>query len=447
MKAENQYIELYEQCKDIISANSNEILNAVRDEAMSTFKKKGFPTQKCEMFRYTHVAPLFAPNYGMNLLRKKPSLNPFQAFTCDVPKLTSTLFFVVNDTFFDKVPIPHDLSQGVLAGGLCQLVTQYPEVFGKYYNQLANTAKHAITAFNTAFVQDGFCVYIPKNTILDKPIQLVNILRARKEMLVNRRLLIILEDGASAQLLLCDHTLNQISSLSTQVVEVFVGENANFKLYDLEETTANNIRFNSIYVQQKRNSNVCINGNTLTNGITRNTIEVNLEGEGANVDLSGIAIQDGNQHVDNHIYVNHAVSHCTSKELYKYVLDEKSVGAFSGRVVVRPDAQKTISEQKNSNLCVTDEARMYTQPQLEIYADDVKCSHGATVGQLDQNALFYMQQRGISPNEATMLLMFAFVNEVVDKVSLSALRERLHLLVEKRFRGELGRCTTCMVRK
>lgn len=446
MSAENQYIELYEQCNQLLCENSADVLNEARKDAFELFKSKGFPSLKCEMYRYTDVAPYFRPNYGMNLLRKKPSLNPFQAFTCDVPKLTTSLYFVVNDTYYDKVPIPKNLPEGVIVGGLRELATAYPALIRKYYNKLANSAQHAITAFNTTFAQDGFCVYIPKNTTVEKPLQLVNILRAKKEMLVNRRILIILEDGASAQLLLCDHTLNKIRSLSTQVVEVYVGANASFKLYDLEETTAKNIRFNSIYVQQERDSRVCINGNTLTNGTTRNTIEVNLAGEGAEVDLSGIAIQDGEQHVDNHIYVNHAVPHCVSKELYKYVLDEKAVGAFSGRVVVRPQAQKTLSEQKNSNLCVTSDARMYTQPQLEIYADDVKCSHGATVGQLDENALFYMQQRGISPREATMLLMFAFVNEVVDKVTLSALKERLHLLVEKRFRGELGRCSTCMSR-
>ena len=170
---------------------------------------------------------------------------------------------------------------------------------------------------------------------------------------------------------------------------------------------------------------------TLHNGTTRNTTEVLLAGEGAEINLCGMAIADKNQHIDNNTSIDHAVPNCTSNELFKYVLDDQSIGAFAGLVLVRPDAQH----------------RMYTQPQLEIYADDVKCSHGATVGQLDENALFYMRSRGINEKEARLLLMFAFVNEVIDTIRLDALKDRLHLLVEKRFRGELNRCQGCAICK
>ena len=186
---------------------------------------------------------------------------------------------------------------------------------------------------------------------------------------------------------------------------------------------------------------------TLHNGTSRNTTEVLLAGEGAEINLCGMAIADKNQHVDNNTVIDHAVPNCTSNELFKYVLDDQSVGAFAGLVLVRPDAQHTSSQQTNRNLCATREARMYTQPQLEIYADDVKCSHGATVGQLDENALFYMRQRGIPAREARLLLMFAFVNEVIDTIRLDALKDRLHLLVEKRFRGELNKCQGCAICK
>ena len=182
---------------------------------------------------------------------------------------------------------------------------------------------------------------------------------------------------------------------------------------------------------------------TLHNGVTRNTTKVFLEGEGAHIDLCGMAVIDKEQHVDNNTVIDHKVPNCTSKELFKYVLDDHSVGVFNGLVLVRPDAQKTYSEQSNRNICLTKEAKMYTRPQLEIYADDVKCGHGATVGQLDMNALFYMCTRGISQKEAKLLLMFAFVNEVVDTIRLEPLKARLHELVEKRFRGELGGCREC----
>ena len=206
--------------------------------------------------------------------------------------------------------------------------------------------------------------------------------------MVNRRVLIILEEGAQARLLICDHAMDNVNFLATQVIEVFAEENSVFDLYELEETHTSTVRFSNLYVKQGANSNVLLNGMTLHNGTTRNTTEVTLAGEGAEINLCGMAIADKNQHVDNNTSIDHAVANCTSNELFKYVLDDQSVGAFAGLVLVRPDAQHTSSQQINRNLCATRDARMYTQPQLEIYADDVKCSHGATVGQLDENALF-----------------------------------------------------------
>ena len=202
-----------------------------------------------------------------------------------------------------------------------------------------------------------------------------------------------------------------------------------------------------MYVDQQADSNVLLNGITLHNGTTRNTTEVTLSGRGAELNLCGMAIADKNEQVDNHTFIDHKVADCTSNELFKYVLDDQAVGAFAGKILVREGAQHTSAQQTNRNICATREARMYTQPQLEIYADDVKCSHGATVGQLDDAALFYMRQRGISLKEARLLLMFAFVNEVIDNIRMDALKDRLHLLVEKRFRGELNKCQGCAICK
>jgi Fe-S cluster assembly protein SufD len=229
------------------------------------------------------------------------------------------------------------------------------------------------------------------------------------------------------------------------VIEVFVGKNAMFDLYELEETHTGNVRISNMYIRQEAGSNVLLNGMTLHNGISRNNVEVALVGENAEINLCGMAIADKNQQVDNHTFIDHLVPNCKSNELFKYILDEQAVGVFTGKVLVRPGAQHTNSRQTNRNLCITREACMYTQPQLEIYADDVKCSHGATVGQLDENALFYMRTRGIPEKEVRLLLMFAFVNEVIDLIRLDALKERLHLLVEKRFRNELSRCQGCYI--
>ena len=447
MKVEQQYIDLFSQCEAMICRHSAEVMNAPRAMAFADFERLGFPTTKEEKYKYTDAAKLFAPDYGLNLNRLDIPVNPYEVFKCDVPNMSTALYFVVNDAFYSKALPKTPLPEGVLLGSLKDMATQYPDLVKKYYGKLADTSKDGITAFNTTFAQDGFMLYVPKGVVVDKPIQLVNILRADVNFMVNRRLLVVLEEGAQARMLVCDHAMDDVNFLSTQVVEVFVGDNAVFDFYELEETHNSTVRFSNMYVAQEANSNVLLNGTTLHNGTTRNTTEVTLNGRGAEINLCGMAIADKNEHVDNHTSIDHKVSDCISNELFKYVLDDQSVGAFAGKVLVRPGAQHTASQQTNRNICATREARMYTQPQLEIYADDVKCSHGATVGQLDEKALFYMQQRGISYKEARLLLMFAFVNEVIDTIRMDALKDRLHLLVEKRFRGELNKCQGCAICK
>lgn len=447
MKAEQQYIDLFTQYEALICKHSAEVLNAPRARAFADFEQLGFPTRKNEKYKYTDASKYFAPDYGLNLSRLEFPVNPYEVFKCDVPNMSTSLYFVVNDSFYQKAQPTATLPDGVLFGSLKEMAEAHPELIKKYYGKLADTSQDAIAAFNTMFAQDGVCMYVPKGTVIDKPIQLVNILRADTNTMVNRRILIILEEGAQAKLLICDHAMDEVNFLSTQVIEVFAHDNTVFDLYELEETHNSTIRFNNLYVHQEANSNVLLNGMTLHNGTTRNTTSVTLAGKGAEVNLCGVAIADKNEQVDNHTFIDHQVSDCTSTELFKYVLDDQAVGAFAGRVLVREGAQHTSSQQTNRNICATREARMYTQPQLEIYADDVKCSHGATVGQLDENALFYMRQRGITLKEARLLLMFSFVNEVIDNIRMDALKDRLHLLVEKRFRGELNKCQGCAICK
>ncbi len=447
MKAEQQYIDLFTEYEALICSRSTEVLNAPRAKAFADFERLGFPTRKQEKYRYTDVGKYFSPDYGLNLNRLEFPVNPYEVFKCDVPNMSTSLYFVVNDSFYKHAHPSARLPEGVIFSSLKDMAATCPELVKKYYGKLADTSEDAVTAFNTMFAQDGVLMYVPKNTIIERPIQLVNILRADTNFMANRRILVILEDGAQAKLLICDHAMDEINFLSTQVIEVFAGENAVFDLYELEETHNGTVRFNNLYVRQEANSNVLLNGMTLHNGTTRNTTNVQLAGRGAEIGLYGMAIADGEEQVDNNTFIDHSAPDCTSNELFKYVLDGRATGAFSGRILVREGAQHTSSQQTNRNLCATREARMYTQPQLEIYADDVKCSHGATVGQLDENALFYMQQRGISLKEARLLLMFAFVNEVIDHIRMDVLKDRLHMLVEKRFRGELNRCHGCAICK
>ena len=431
----------------MICSHSAEVMNAVRDEAYENFKRQGFPTKKVERYKYTDIEKLFEPNYGLNINRLDIPVNPYDAFRCDVPNLSTSLYFVVNDAFYKKSEPKALLPEGVIVDSLKNQAERNPELIAKYYAKLAKTDEDAITALNTMLAQDGLLVYVPKNVVVDRAIQVINILRSDVDMMVNRRVLIVVEEGAEAKLLFCDHAADDRNFLATQVIEAYVGRNASLDLYCLEETHAKNVRVSNLYIDQQADSRLNHNVITLHNGVTRNRVDLSLSGEGAECVLNGCVIADKEQHVDNNTVIDHKVEHCTSSQLYKYVLDEKAKGAFAGRVLVRHGAQKTSSEMRNQNICATREARMFTQPMLEIYADDVKCSHGSTVGQLNDAAMFYMQQRGISQKEAKLLLEFAFVNEVIDTIRLEPLRDRLHHLVEKRFRGESSKCEGCKLCK
>ena len=451
MNAEQQYIELYEQAREMIFSHAPEAMNAVRDEAFEDFRRQGFPSKKVERYKYTDLQKLFAPDYGVNLNRLEIPVDPYQAFRCDVPNLSTSLYFVVNDAFYNRQQPQAHLPEGVIVSSL----RENPHFIGKYYAKLAKTSEDAVTALNTMLAQDGLLVYVPKNVKVDRAIQVINILKATPsnaqrqvpDLMVNRRVLIILEEGAEIKILFCDHAADDRNFLATQVIEAYVGENASLDLYCLEETHYKNVRVSNVYIDQQANSRVNHNVITLHNGVTRNRLDLTFSGPGAECGCYGCVIADKQQHVDNNTLIVHRAPHCTSNELYKYVLDDKAVGAFAGRVLVEHGAQKTASQMTNQNLTATREARMYTQPMLEIYADDVKCAHGSTVGQLNDAALFYMRQRGISLDEAKLLLQNAFINEVVDHMRLTPLRDRLHHLVEKRFRGELNKCEGCKLCK
>jgi len=439
MGSEQQYIDLYKQARGIICEHSSEAMNAVRDEAFEHFQTQGFPSKKVERYKYTDMQKLFEPDYGLNLQRLPIPVNPYEAFHCDVPNLSTSLYFVVNDMFYHDDKPKGSLPNGVIIGSL----KDFPEQAARYYAKQAKTSDDGITALNTMLAQDGLFVYVPKNVKVDRAIQVINILRSDVDLMVNRRVLIVLEEGAEIKMLFCDHAADDRRFLATQVIEAYVGENASLDLYCMEETHHKNVRISNVYIDQQANSRVNHNIITLHNGTTRNKLDLTFSGEGAECQCYGCVIADKQQHVDNNTLLTHRVSHCTSSELYKYVLDDKATGAFAGRVLVEQGAQKTISQMTNQNLSATKEAHMYTQPMLEIYADDVKCAHGSTVGQLNDAALFYMRQRGISVEEAKVLLQNAFINEVIDKMQLEPLRDRLHYLVEKRFRGELNKCKGC----
>lgn len=444
---ENQYIDIFNQYRNIIDGKSVEAMNSLRDKAFEAFKEQGFPSKKLEDYLYLDVSAEFLPDYGLNINRVPFHGNPYTAFRCEIPNLTTNLYFVLNDLFHEN-HLPHvAYPQGVFVGSMKQFALQQPDKFAKYYGSVANLYNNGIVTFNTMFAQDGFVIYVPKGVIVEKPIQLINILKSEFNYLVNRRILIIAEDGSQVKLLVCDHTVDESKFLATQVTEIYAGKDAIVDYYDLEENSDKVTRLTNTFVYQEESSNVLVNNITLNTGVSRNNYNVKLAGQHAETYVCGMVIADRKQYVDNFAFLDHAVPHCTSTQLFKYVLQDEAKGSFCGRIRVEKDAQKTMAYQSNNNLCISPSAHMYSKPQLEIYADDVKCSHGLTTGQLDEEALFYLRSRGIPKETARLMLMQAFAAGVLEHVRIERLKDRLLDLVEKRFKGENVRCGNCAVCK
>lgn len=442
---EQQYIDLFEQYRSELDNNSVDGLNRHRDAAFKVFTEIGFPTSKQEDYKHSNIARAFDADLGLNLRNIPIPVNPYDAFKCDVPNLATNVYFLINDRYYNDVQNTTPLPDGVFVGSLQVFSQQYPDIFDKYYAQIADYSDNGVAAFNTMFAQDGFVVYVPKNVHVENPLQLINILRGGVDLNVNRRILVIAEENAQVKLLVCDHAVDDVHFVVTQVTEIFADASAQIDFYELEENSVKVTRLASLFSEQMENSNIVASGITLHNGFTRNNYRFRLLGEHAEAHVGGLAICDKQQHVDNFAFLDHAVPNCLSNELFKNVLDEKATGVFCGKILVEKDAQKTLAYQTNRNLCISDDAQMFSKPQLEIYADDVKCSHGLTTGHLDEDALFYLRTRGIDKEEANLLLMVAFTRDVVDLIRIDALQERLLHLINKRFRGELLRCGNCNV--
>lgn len=446
-----QYVSLFREHRELIDAGSCSAMNAHRAEAAAQLEQQRLPGTKEERYKYTHATEAFAPDYGLNLRRLSAGqANPYEAYRCNVPNLSTAIFFVVNDIPYEPSASSKSmLPSGVVIDSLRRTAASQNGLIEKFYNRAARTDRgfrsghDGVTLLNTMLAQDGMFVYIPAHVKLKTPIQIVNVATGTRPTMSVRRVVVVADEGAEASVLLCDHADGGAQCLTTQVVEAYVEKGARLGVYSIEETRDGCTRFSTIYAEQEAESHFSYDGVTLTCGQSRNRIDVRLRGEGATTELYGAVIADGQQRVDNNILVEHLAPKCTSDMLYKYVLDGESTGAFAGKVYVAPGAQQTVSQQTNANLCAAPGARAFSQPMLEIYADDVKCNHGSTVGKLDEAALFYMRQRGIPEDEARLLLQHAFINEVLRHVPIEHLQERLSHLVELRFRGELQKCRGC----
>ncbi len=357
-----------------------------------------------ERYRYTDVATALAPNYG------------------------------ILPTSYTIKGVPYVYS-----------AKDAPIDIKAYLGKIADI-QDPMTLLNSKFAPDPLVVYIPKNEKPKNPIRIENTLSGNQDTMVVRRVLVILEEGAEATIFFVDHVKGEKRYLTSQVIEVFCKANTHLDMYDLEETNEQCCRFSNLYLSTERDAVIRHNNITLTNGITRNGIDVYMRGENSEVNLNGAVIADRKQHVDNNTLIVHEVPKCTSTELYKYVADDDAVAAFAGRILVKEGAQQTSSQMTNNNMCCADTARVFTQPMLEIYADDVKCAHGSTVGVMDEAAIFYMQQRGVDINTARTLIKNAFISQVIEEMKWTAFHDRLHILVDKRLSKE-ERCGTCKICK
>ena len=443
MSAIKQYTDIFTTYSDAINAHSAPVLNAVRPDALNALENARMPRKGDEDYEATDLHEMFAPDYGVNINRVNLTADPAEAFRCDVPNMSTSLYYFFNDVYHHDGDTLTPHRDGVIVSSLRKAAEDYPDLVARHYARIAPLSNPQV-ALNTLLAQDGIFVYVPQRVALERTLQLVNIMNVAQPVMAVRRVLVVLEEGAQARMLVCDHTQSRtVQCLSNQVIEVSLGEGATFDFYDLEATADTSRRASSLWAHQAAGSNLLVDGITLANGITRNDYHISVDGEHAETSLLGMAIMGGNQNVDNHTFIGHNVGHCHSNELFKYVLDDHAIGAFSGKILVAGNAPKVEAYQSNRNVCASTTAKMFTKPQLEIYTDDVKCSHGATVGQLDQDALFYMRTRGIPEHEARTLLMQAFMSDVIDGVRIEALKDRLHHLVEKRFAGALADCGEC----
>lgn len=439
-----ELLTLYRQNNTILETTSGKLLNQHRERAFQDFDRLGIPSLKNENYKYTPIEKFFEGNFDVDLQANPFRIDVNSIFQCDVPNLDTHVVLVLNGFYYSNDNLD-SLPEGIIICGLNEASVKYPALFEKHYSKYADTSVDGLVALNTLFAHDGVFIFIPDNIKLDKPLQIINLGYSDKNLRITRRNLIITGNNAKAAIVVCDHTLSDHSFLTNSLTEIYVGRDTTFNYDWLQNENEKSTHINNLFIHQEEQSHFTTSIVSLHGGFIRNNFYAVLAGQHADTNLNGLFLCDDKQHVANFVLVDHASPNCTSNQLFKGILDDEATGSFTGKILVRKDAQKIQAYQKNNNILLSATARMNTKPHLEIYADDVKCSHGATVGQLDNDALFYLRSRGIGAAEARHLLMYAFAYEIVSRISVPILKDRIIDLVDKRLRGELSRCNDCIV--
>lgn len=418
----------------------------IRKGAIASFLKSGFPAREDEKWRNSDIEKFLESRFEFAEGALPADVDVDKIFACEVPDLDTWLITLLNGHYAAKNSDLRILPQGIIIGSLSRAMRDAHELVEAHLGRLVNNDKNAFAALNSALSGDGVFIYVPDNVIVEKPIQMVNVVNSESgSLFMQPRNLVILGKNSQLQLVHCDDSRDQAMHFTNAVTEFFIGDNASLDHYKMQNINDHSAVLHSGWFTLGRDSRLTTNAISLNGGFIRNENEIVLKGEGADANALGVYLVDKKQHVENHVHVSHLVPRCTSSELFKGILDDYSTAVFTGHILVARDAQKTEAYQSNRNIQLTDKARVNTQPFLEIYADDVKCSHGATVGQLDAEAMFYLKSRGIGEENAKMLLMYAFASEIVQKISILNLRERIDDMIKKRLRGELSICDQCVL--
>jgi len=442
----DQMIDLFTDNQATVFHNDTASIISRRKKAMEAFKQKGFPHSKIENWRNTDLKQTLEASYNYYFEPAfKEDINLDQIFQCNIPHLKTDMVTQLNGWFVSENGSLDRDANGVIVGSLATARDKYPELVSEHFGKYADDSKSGFVSLNNAFASDGVFIWVPDNVEVSMPLQMVNIIKHDKNIFVQNHNLIILGKNSKLQLVQCDDSVDQQRSLVNTVTEVFVGQNASLDHYKLQNKNNNSTLINSVFFNLERDARLATNAITLNGGLIRNEHYVKLNGENCEANVMGVYLVDKTQHVDNQVFIDHAYPNCYSNELFKGILDDSARAVFNGHILVRRDAQKTNAFQNNKNILLTDKAIVNTKPFLEIYADDVKCSHGATVGQLDETAMFYLRSRGISIENARLLLMYAFAAEVINHIKIEPLKIRIDDMVKKRLRGELSICEQCVL--
>ena len=423
MNLKEKIIAAYNSLEEAISPDSNIV--KIKEQAIKLFQEKGFPNRKDEDWKYTSLKSVLKTDFCV-----VPTENNNVKFEeiKDLFVETNSYKIVLVDGYFDE-NLSDNTSGNLIISSMQEAVSNNYNDIKEYFAKIAPSDKSMI-ALNTIGHADGFYINIANNTILDKPIQIIHIATGISgDTLLQDRNLVIVGKNVEAKVIEKRHSLTENKILFNSVTEISVGENSHFYHYKIQNDKNNTILLDSTFVAQNKYSSAYVDTFSFSGSLVRNNLEFYLNQEESTANMNGISLLNNNQHVDNFTFVDHKVSNCLSNELYKGIYDDSSKGVFTGKIMIRKDAQNTVGNQQNNNLLLSEKAQINAKPQLEIYADDVKASHGCTIGQLDKEALFFMRSRGIGVNEAKAMLMYAFANEALEHVKIDELKSYINKII------------------